>query len=108
MLKQDALYWGPPADDGDGGMEWPNPVEIKCRWENVEGAARDTMSNEVVNDSTVYVDRDVEVNGYLCFDMSLSAVTGIAPDQLDTGRRIKGFKKTPNLKATENLREVTV
>ena len=79
MLRQSAVYWGPPVDDGDGSFTWPEPEEINCRWEDVEGAVKDPMTHDVFNDSTVYVDRDVEVNGYLYLG-SLSDVSGIDPD----------------------------
>lgn len=108
MLKQDALYWGPPVENGDGGFDYPDPVEIKCRWEEVVGEAKDTMSHERVKDSTVYVDRDVEVDGYLCFDESLSAVEGVTADKVEGAVRIKGFQKTPNFRATKFLRVVTI
>jgi len=108
MLRQDAVYWGPPVDDGDGGFTWPDPVEISCRWETVEGAAKDVMSHEVLNNSTVYVDRDVEVNGYLYFG-SLSDVEGFSPDEIEENAHIiKGVQKLPNIRVTEFLRVVTV
>lgn len=29
---QRAVYWGSPTYDGNGGMTFDAPVEIKCRW----------------------------------------------------------------------------
>jgi hypothetical protein len=108
MRKQAAVYWGPPVDDGDGGFTYPAPVEITCRWDETKGMAKDLKTHDEVSNSTVYVDRDVEINGYL-FLGSLSEVDEAAkPTAIEGARRIEGFQKIPNLKATEYLRVVTL
>lgn len=107
MRKQTAVYWGPPVESGDGDQTYPDPVEIECRWEDVNGAVLSFPSNDVLNDSTVYSDRDLEVNGYLYLG-TLSEVDGLTPDEVPLARRIKGFSKLPNLRATEYLRTATV
>ena len=61
----------------------------------------------VTDNSTVYVDRDVAVNGWLYFG-SLSEVDGEIPENVDGARKIVGFKKEPNFRATEFLRTVTL
>jgi len=107
MLKQDAIYWGPPVPDGDGGSSYPDPVEISCRWEDVDGAVVDPRTHDTFSNATVYVDRDVEINGYL-FLGALSEVSGENPEDVIGARKIAGFQKLPTFKATEFLRTVTV
>jgi hypothetical protein len=106
MLKQTAVYWGPPVSDGDGGETFPSPVEIKCRWEDVEGNVVDPTSNATTSNSLVYVDRDVLRGGYLYLG-GMSGLSG-TPVNIVGARRIEGVKKTPNFRATEHLREVTL
>ena len=36
QYKQDAVYWGNPQSDGSGGYTFDDPVEIKCRWEDIK------------------------------------------------------------------------
>jgi len=106
MLKQTAVYWGAPTNTGEPDLSYPSPVEISCRWEEVDGRVLDPLSNDEVDKSTVYVDRDVEVGGYLWLG-SLSE----APEDPTTLReavRITGFQKLPNLRAKEFLRIATV
>mgnify|MGYP000855576760 CR=1 FL=1 len=107
MLKQAAIYWGPPQDNGEGGFLWPEPVEIRCRWEKGTTKRPDERSNEEVEESTVYVDQDVEVNGYL-FLGGLSEVSGQDPDQIQDAKRITDFHSIPNFRATEFLRRAKV
>lgn len=115
MLKQQAVYWGPPVDDGDGGFTFPQPQFIACRWEDVKGEVDDPKSHEVMTRSTVYVDRDVVVDGYLYLwepeesgALSESDLAGTIPDSLEGAKKIKGFQKMPNLKGTKFLRVANV
>jgi len=106
-MKQTAVYWGPPVEDGDGGWTFPDPVEISCRWDSVEGKVVDPKTHDVLNNSSVMVDRDVEVNGYLYFG-ALSEVTGLSPETVVGAHKIVGFQKNPDLRAREFLRTATL
>lgn len=107
VLKQTAVYWGPPVEDGDGDFTAAEPVEISCRWDNVEGEVDDPRTHDKLDNSVVMVDRDVEVDGrlYLGTLGSLSPGARLFPDRVSGTKRISGFKKIPNFKATEFYRE---
>jgi len=107
MRKQNAVYWGPPVEDGDGGFTFPDPVAVACRWDAVEGVVSDERTHEELNNSIVYVDQDVQLNGYL-FLGTLEEVGEDSPLDIEGARQITGFEKTPNLKATEFLRKAVV
>ena len=107
MRKQDGVYWGPPVEDGDGGHTFPAPVQIKCRWEKAEGAVMDIISHSVDVNSVVYVDREVEVNGFLYLG-DIGDVTGWNPAARTEAKRITGCKVIPNLRATESLLVATI
>jgi len=102
MRKQNGVYWGPPVEDGDGGFTFPTPVAIKCRWDGVEGIVHNPRTHDEVQGSTVYVDQEVELNGYLDLG-ELADVLILNPIDVPTAYKITGFQKTPNLRATEFL-----
>jgi hypothetical protein len=106
-MQETAVYWGPPVEDGDGGHTFPAPVEISCRWDGVEGRVVDPRSHDVLDNSSVMVDRDVAIDGYL-FLGELTDVGSSDPDELDGAHKIVGFQKIPDRKAREYLRIATV
>lgn len=132
MLKQTAVYWGAPVDNGNGDLTYPDPVAVHCRWETVVGAVTNPRTHDVLYDSTVYVDRDVAVDGYLYLGSIEDAVVSHEPwpgylwpedfyaegywpeleskdpEDVPGAVRIKGFRKTPDLRNKEQLREATV
>lgn len=103
-LKQVGIYWGPPVESGDGDHTFPDPVAIKCRWDDVDGVVSDPRSHDQLTKTQVMVDRDMKLDGYL----SLGLLSGLDSDQdpreLDGAHRITGFLKMPNLRNTEYYR----
>jgi len=107
MRKQSAVYWGPSVPDGDGGFTFPAPVELRVRWEDIEGAVPDPQRQDQVSNTIVYVGQDVEIKGWLWEGALADLPSGTTtPNELDDAHEIKGTKNTPNIKATETLREV--
>lgn len=107
MRRQDAVYWGPPVPDGNGSFTWPSPVAIKCRWDAVEGEVVGPRTQDVQYQSTIYVDQEVEIDGYL-FLGTLSDVGTDDPTEIAGARRIVGYSESPNFRATEWLRWAVV
>lgn len=109
MLKDTATYW-PVITDGYGGFEFGAPVAISCRWEEVQEEFITPEGREEVSDAVVYVDRDLEVGGYLAqgdYSASTSTTTtGEEPSFTppDSARPIKQFSKLPKLRYDEYLR----
>ena len=104
LCEQDAVYWGNPQDDGRGGFAYDDPVEIKCRWEDVNEvismAGDDRKSREIVSKAKVWVLQDVDEEGYLYLGTldSSGALTSAEEDNpadVDKAYQIKLFEKTP-------------
>lgn len=108
MRKQKAVYWkrrvdenGDPSPDSFGNFTYENPVEIRCRWEDKEGQFRD-QNNEIQHfNSTVYVDRTMDVGDRLKLGEMESDVA-INPTDTDS-KEIVGFEDIPTLNAKKHL-----
>jgi hypothetical protein len=67
---QTAVYWGNPVNDGYGGFTFDDPVEIDCRWENINEVNLGWFStgfpgNILLSKSSVMVTQDLDLQGYL-------------------------------------------
>jgi hypothetical protein len=108
MRKQTAIYWPPSLSkfDAYGQPLSDPPVEISCRWEDVQEEILDPQGTSVVSKAKVYVDRDVELGGVLMLG-ELSEITDPSNPKANEGAwEIIKFERMPTLKATEFLRTV--
>ena len=113
------VYWGTPTKDGRGGYTFDDPIEIDCRWEEHTMIREDDDGQEYVSKAVVYVEEDVDKNGYLYLgdlddlidlDESDSAdssgtVDTLDPIDIDNAYIIKGFEKVKALNTVEYLRK---
>ena len=64
--RQKAVYWGSPRTNGLGrGMTFADPVEVNCRWEEMEQVVTDARGVEVTSRAQVFLLQDVDEEGYL-------------------------------------------
>ena len=101
-MEQDATYWPPGDADGFGGVSYGSPVEIKCRWQDKAELFRDAEGQELTSSAVAYVDRPLEVKGYL-FE-GTSAVAD--PLSVDGAREVRQLGKSPSLKGSRVLHKV--
>ncbi len=110
-LKQTAVYWAPSSQDGYGGETFADPVELSpdnnngCRWEKKQQLFIDSVGEEKMSESVVYLNQNVELGGYL-FLGGLDDLdsTVIAPEDVAGSKKIQQFDKIPDLKAIGYLR----
>lgn len=105
-LKQTAVYWGDPKNDGFGGRTFDAPVEISVRWEETSELFIDASGQEARSRAVVYVAQDVDIGGYLylaSLDDLSSALEG--PMQIEKAYEIRGFAKIPSIKADKFMRK---
>ncbi len=93
-LRQVATYWATGAPDGFGGLSLSAPVPIKCRWEDRTELIRSPNSGEITTTARVYVDQDVDIEGYLF--LGSSVVTD--PTTVAGAREIRDFKRLPDIR----------
>lgn len=111
--NETAVYWGSPANDGYGGFVYAEPVEITCRWEDIHQVVTDAKGNEITSRALVFVDRDVDEEGYLfkgtledLYDLADSSSGAVDdPREFEEAFIIKRFQKIPDLKGLVFLRK---
>lgn len=85
---QTAVYWGAPVADGQGGMSWAEPVELKVRWDNVTNLIRDAKGKEVACRAEVLVAGQLEDDGTVtAVDLDVDGRLFLGSlDDLDSGQ----------------------
>lgn len=104
MLRQKAVYWPVPTSDGRGGVQVDAPVEISCRWEDVEQEYSDAAGHERLSRAVVYVDRDLVVGGFLKKCTLAELKDGGDRKLYDDVYEVMKFGTIPTLKADQFLR----
>ena len=109
-LKQTAVYWANPVDDGYGGLSWDAPEEIDCRWINTNEIVKANNGEEFVCRASVQVSQDLDENGLLYLgDLDdLDSDDPADPDTIAGVYRIRKFDKTPTINGTAYYREAWI
>lgn len=111
-LNQLATYWAPGANNGFGGKVYSvAPEVIACRWQDKTDRVRDASGEVIVATSVVYVDRQLDVHGYLCLGDVTDQVDsdGLLDPEDVTGsppQEIKATGTSPALDAASVLHKV--
>jgi len=113
VAAQTAVYWGAPTQDGYGGMSWPDPVELKVRWDNVTKLIRDAKGREMAcraeilvagrlgsNGMVTPMDLDVDGRLYLGTLDDLDSGELADPMQVDGAWAIVRFDSNPEFRST--------
>jgi hypothetical protein len=102
MLRQKAVYWEHRGVNKNSEPMQSEPVEIRCRWEDMASIVTDQEGRETTYNSTVYVDQDVKREGYLWLGR-IQNLPGPWPPPSDA-LRIQKFEKIPTFNAKKFLR----
>jgi hypothetical protein len=108
MRRQTAVYWEPSEVGEEGQMTFLEPIEIKCRWEDITEQYIDRAGTPQTSSARVYVDRDLFKLGVLWLPPenlnlnegdALSQVTSEEDPFANSGAfEIRKFEKLPVLK----------
>lgn len=97
-LEETATYWAPLLPDGLGNVGFSPPVSIKVRWQDSIVLTKDSSGNDVSYDATVFVDRRVELGGYLLLGITTW------PSPLDVNaKEVRNITISPSLSSDEEL-----
>lgn len=104
MRRQSCVYWEPTGQlSKNNDPIYADPVQMTCRWVEVNELFLDSNGKEQVSNAKVYTELDVKLDGYLMLGTLDDLVTNNPLD--NTGiHKIRKFTKLPNLRVTEYLR----
>jgi hypothetical protein len=108
QLNQDAVYWGSPANDGYGGLTFADPVQIHVRWEDKQVMFVDASGKDMLSQAVVYVDRALEIDGYLYLGTldDLSSGELVNPLLVAEAYPVRGRSSSPDFRAQKFVRKV--
>lgn len=106
-LRQTAVYWGNPQEDGYGGKTYDPPIEIACRWEDKTQVfnADDEKGSKYISRAIIYTPQDLNFDGRIFLGTFLDLVDHLQSDgvtyenpiNIDAAYIIKRTEKTPSL-----------
>lgn len=105
-LSETAVYWAPATTDRYGRKSFSAATTISCRWEDIQEEFFDTDHTKQISQSRVFVDREVQLGGYLYLGTYSSLSSTAAPEQNSGAFRVLGRKTVKNIDATKTLRYV--
>lgn len=100
-LNDDVTYWAPGTPDGYGGYAYAAPVKLKGRWEDRQDLFLDDRGEERKAEGVVYVDRDVETEGYLFLGKS----SATDPTTVAGAREVRQYRKLRSLTGRTTVRK---
>lgn len=118
-----SVYWESLSEDGYGGKTFADPIELDCRWENINQVVTDAKGEEITSRALVFITQDVEEEGllyhgtlddlylnssgdsYMDSSGNLDSDEYISPVTIEGVFIIKRFQKTPSLSGNGFLRK---
>lgn len=101
-LVQLGTYWAPGAEGEYGVGGFNAPVLIKSRWEDKTQKVLKPSGEEVLSQSVVFADRDLQIGGYLAEGDQTSHTSPF--DDGVGANEILDYKKVPNLRYSDSER----
>lgn len=106
-LKQVAVYWSNPVENGYGGFTWNDPIEIDCRWVDTTEVILSSNGIQIVCRAKVQVAQDLDEQGvlYLGYLQNLTDSQQADPTTVDGAYKIKRFDKIPSVRGDKFYRK---
>jgi len=98
MRRQKAIFWENQGLDGFGKPQLKKPVEIDCRWEDLNELIKTASGEERMASSVIYVDRDMNEGDFLMLGELTSLGPVKNPSELKNAHEIIKYAKTPVLR----------
>jgi hypothetical protein len=109
LLDEPTVVWSPPPRDGTGGYSsWPNPVQLKGRWQfsvtsygpkvsyGADGAVKPARTS-------VWLDHEIGVGSYLWKGSLSSLSSGATPETLSDAKQVIAVRNIRSIVTTDYL-----
>lgn len=96
--RQKAVLWKASGFTGFAERKVKAPVEIDCRWEEIQGQTIDAQGNPIKYDGTVFVSCDIPEESILWLGRIMDKP---ADADITYLREVIGTSETPNIKGTK-------
>ena len=105
IRKQTAIYWPMTSDEYDsyGKPIDATPVEISCRWQEVNEEFIDAQGDRKISSAKIFVGQNMTPGEYLKLGDIGDVESGKTASEHDGAYEIKKVEKIPNFKVTEFL-----
>jgi hypothetical protein len=105
-MKQDATYWAPGTNDGNGDLDFSGvvPVAVVCRWQEDTELFIDSNGQEFRSNAVVYTTTPVKLRGYL----ALGTYTEADPRDVEKAYEIRKVIETPSLRNYQVLNQAVL
>lgn len=104
LLVTDAVYWAPGVPGGGGETTFAAPIEIRCRWDDVNVVFIGGDGRERTSRSVVSVDQDLKLEGILRKGLLVDLTDPVNPFNNTEVYTILGWLKKGNKKQTKFIR----
>ena len=99
-LRQICTYWDVTGEkDMFGKSVFTAPVELPCRWEDINELFIAKNGQEVTSRSRVFLAQDISLEGYLMLGISVDP----NPLNLSTAFEVRQVKAIPDLRSLKKL-----
>lgn len=108
-LPQRCVYWGNPVEDGYGSKIFDAPIELPCRWEDMQQVIVETDGTQSLSRAVVFVDVDLDEDGLLWlgtlndlvnFESAWDSLGDVDHSLIPKLHIIKRWEKSPALNST--------
>jgi hypothetical protein len=83
-FKQDLVYWKKTGNDGEGGFEYDDPVEIKCRYEKKKEQVISGTGEQKLSRARFFASQQLEEGGYVYLGTLSDDAVGLTQSPADT------------------------
>jgi hypothetical protein len=99
LRTRNAVWWRRDGSDGYGNMKFDDPVEVACRWDDINEMYLNEDGESKVSKSIVIVDRAMTIGDYLMLG-DLDSTVLDNPLEETGAQEIKSFSATPDIRDT--------
>lgn len=100
VCVQTAVYWEYKGPDGYGGVEYADPVEIACRWDDTAEVVSDRDGVEFVSQAEVLVTQDLKERSRVMLGKLSDLPVDPDPLNIEDSYEIKRMSRHPEFRST--------